>query len=70
MTSQEAISRLLTPRQAAEKPSMSYPALKHWILGGRIKTIKTPGGRHRIPVAALGKFLPAAQALAGPPRFN
>jgi molybdopterin-binding protein len=62
--------RLLTPRQAAEKLGMSYPALKHWILAGRIKTIKTPGGHHRIPVAALGKFLPAAQTLAGPPRIS
>lgn len=65
-----ASPRLLTPRQAAEKLGMSYPALKHWILAGRIKTIKTPGGHHRIPVAALGKFLPAAQALAGLPRIS
>jgi len=28
---------LLTPRQAAERLGMSYPALKHWILAGRIK---------------------------------
>jgi molybdopterin-binding protein len=62
--------RLLTPRQAAEKLGMSYPALKHWILAGRIKTVKTPGGHHRIPVAALSKFLPAAQAFAGPPRIS
>ncbi len=31
--------QLLTPRQAAEKLGMSYPALKHWILAGRIETI-------------------------------
>lgn len=61
---------LLTPRQAAERLGMSYPALKHWILAGRIKTVKTPGGHHRIPVAALSKFLPAAEALAGPPRIS
>jgi len=61
---------LLTPRQAAEKLGMSYPALKHWILAGRIKTIKTPGGHHRIPAGALAKFLPAAQALAGSPRIS
>jgi molybdopterin-binding protein len=61
---------LLTPRQAAAKLGMSYPALKHWILAGRIKTVKTPGGHHRIPVGALARFLPAAQALAGPPRIS
>jgi molybdopterin-binding protein len=61
---------LLTPRQAAEKLGMSYPALKHWILAGRIKTVKTPGGHHRIPLSALSRFLPAAQALAGSPRIS
>jgi molybdopterin-binding protein len=38
---------------------MSYPALKHWILAGRIQTVKTPGGHHRIPLDELQKFLPA-----------
>lgn len=61
---------LLTPRQAAQKLGMSYPALKHWILAGRIKTVKTPGGHHRIPPSALSKFLPAGQALAGSPRIS
>jgi molybdopterin-binding protein len=61
---------LLTPRQAAEKLGMSYPALKHWILSGRIKTIKTPGGHHRIPASALSKFLPASQALAASLRIS
>ena len=59
-----ASSRLLTPRQAAEKLGVSYPPLKHRILAGRIKTIKTLGGGPSHLVAALGKFLPAAQALA------
>jgi molybdopterin-binding protein len=55
-------SPLLTPRQAAEKLGISYPALKHWILAGRIRTVKTPGGHHRIPVEALEEFLPATVA--------
>ncbi len=42
-------STMLTPRQAAEKLGMSYPTLKYWILSGRIRTVKTPGGHHRIP---------------------
>jgi len=61
---------LLTPRQAAEKLGMSYPALKHWILAGRIRTVKTPGGHHRIPVEALSKFLPASQPHAAPSRIS
>jgi molybdopterin-binding protein len=53
-------STLLTPRQAAEKIGISYPALKHWILAGRIRTVKTPGGHHRIPLDALDEFLPSS----------
>jgi molybdopterin-binding protein len=51
-------STLLTPRQAADKIGISYPALKHWILAGRIRTVKTPGGHHRVPLEALNEFLP------------
>ena len=56
---------LLTPRQAAEKLGMSYPAVKHWILTGRIRTVKTPGGHHRVPLEALEEFLPAERAMLG-----
>jgi len=58
-------STLLTPRQAAEKLGISYPALKHWILAGRIRTVKTPGGHHRIPLSSLEEFLPAGSAKTG-----
>ena len=51
---------LLTPREAAAKLGISYPALKHWILAGRIRTVKTPGGHHRIPLESLEEFIPAA----------
>ena len=63
-------STLLTPRQAAEKLGMSYPALKHWILTGRIRTVKTPGGHHRVPAEALEEFLPSAIAQMGPARIS
>ena len=65
-----AASTLLTPRQAAEKLGMSYPAFKHWILAGRIRTVKTPGGHHRIPPEALEEFLPAATAHTGTSRIS
>lgn len=63
-------SSLLTPRQAAEKLGISYPALKHWILAGRIRTVKTPGGHHRIPVSALQEFLPTGSAHLGAARIS
>lgn len=63
-------STLLTPRQAAEKLGISYPAVKHWILAGRIRTVKTPGGHHRIPLSALEEFLPSGRAQAGASKIS
>jgi molybdopterin-binding protein len=57
---------LLTPRQAAARLGMSYPALKHWILAGRIQTVKTPGGHHRVPLEVLDRFLSASLPHSGP----
>jgi molybdopterin-binding protein len=62
-------STLLTPREAAAKLGISYPAVKHWILAGRIRTVKTPGGHHRIPLESLEEFIPAS-AKASSPRIS
>jgi molybdopterin-binding protein len=51
---------LLTPREAAAAIAVSYPTIKQWILAGKLRTIKTPGGHHRIPQSALKRYLPAA----------
>ena len=48
---------LLKPREAAAALGISYPTLKQWILAGTLKTIKTPGGHHRIPQSALNPML-------------
>lgn len=61
---------LLTPRQAAEKLGISYPAVKHWILAGRIRTVKTPGGHHRVPIDALDAFLSPGPVRAGTSRIS
>ena len=63
-------SSLLTPRQAAEQLGISYPAVKHWILAGRIRTVKTPGGHHRIPLSALEEFLPSGRAQPGASKIS
>src|SRR5947199_8066968 len=39
---------LLKLRSAAEILNISYPTLKQWIYRGKLKSIKTPGGHHRI----------------------
>jgi molybdopterin-binding protein len=50
-------SSLLTPREAARLLGISYPTIKQWILGGKLKTVKTPGGHHRISESSLRPFL-------------
>ncbi|HUH63136.1 MAG TPA: helix-turn-helix transcriptional regulator [Terracidiphilus sp.] len=65
-----ATPALLTPRQAAARLGISYPALKHWILAGRIRTVKTPGGHHRVPIDALYAFLGPEPARKGAARIS
>ena len=55
----KSLDTLLTPRQAAAAIGVSYPTIKQWILAGKLHTIKTPGGHHRIPRGALKRYLPA-----------
>jgi molybdopterin-binding protein len=50
---------LLKPREAAAALGISYATLKQWILAGTLKTVKTPGGHHRIPQSALNPMLPS-----------
>jgi molybdopterin-binding protein len=54
---------LLRPREAAAALGVSYPAIKQWILAGKLKTVKTPGGHHRVPQSAL---TPLMQSTATP----
>lgn len=36
---------------------ISYPTIKQWILAGKIKSVPTVGGHHRIAASALKPFL-------------
>jgi molybdopterin-binding protein len=51
---------LLTPREAAAEIGVSYATVKQWILAGKLKSKKTPGGHHRIPQSALTPLLKSA----------
>lgn len=48
---------LLKPREAAAMLGISYPTVKQWILSGKLPTVQTPGGHHRIEQSALQPFL-------------
>src|SRR5579864_8646797 len=45
-------------RDAAQQLGVSYPTLKQWIYKGKIKSVKTPGGHHRIPETEIDRLLP------------
>jgi len=50
---------LLTPREAATALGVSYATIKQWILAGKLKSAKTPGGHHRVPQSSLAPLLKA-----------
>jgi molybdopterin-binding protein len=66
-------SPMLTPREAARLLGVSYPSIKQWILSGKLKTVQTPGGHHRIAHSTLKPFLQkdnAKPAAASRERFR
>ncbi|HME32977.1 MAG TPA: helix-turn-helix transcriptional regulator [Terriglobales bacterium] len=48
---------LLRPRDAAVVLGISYATLKQWIYKGKLRTVKTAGGHHRIPQSELDRYL-------------
>lgn len=52
------MQRLLAPREAANVLGISYPTLKQWIYHGKIKSVKTPGGHHRVPESEIDRLFP------------
>src|SRR5215469_4105327 len=51
--------KLYPVRHACKVLGVSYPTLKQWIYKGKVKTIKTQGGHHRIPESEIDRLLPA-----------
>jgi molybdopterin-binding protein len=52
------LQKLLPPREAANVLGISYPTLKQWIYHGKIKSVKTPGGHHRVPESEIDRLIP------------
>ena len=57
---------LLKPQEAARLISVSYPTFKQWIYQGKVKTIKTPGGHHRIPRSEIDRLTRSAKSSTKP----
>jgi molybdopterin-binding protein len=50
-------NQMLTPREAARLIGVSYPTIKQWILSGKLKTLQTPGGHHRVAHSTLKPYI-------------
>lgn len=48
---------LLKLKEAAEMIGVSYPTIKQWIYSGKIRSVKTAGGHHRIPQTEVDRIL-------------
>lgn len=57
-TKSESRPKLYPVRHACTVLGISYPTLKQWIYKGKIKTVKTQGGHHRIPETEIDRLLP------------
>ena len=51
--------------EAARLLSISAPTLKLWVRQGTIRSIKTPGGHHRIPQGEIDRLAGRPRALWG-----
>jgi len=52
---------MLKPQDAARLIGVSYPTLKQWIYNDKVRSVKTPGGHHRIPRSEVDRITGANQ---------
>jgi len=55
--SAENKTALLKLRDAALQLGISFPTIKQWIYKKKIRSIRTPGGHHRIPQSEIDRLL-------------
>ena len=57
----------LTAAEAARLLGVSHQTVKQWIYRKRIRSVRTPGGHHRIPRSEVGRLAGASGAQAAAP---
>ncbi len=62
------MAELLRLAEAARLVGVSYPTLKQWIYKGKIRSVKTAGGHHRIPREEVERLSGGAAAARKPER--
>jgi len=58
------MTTLLTVRAAADRLGVGYSTLKQWIYDGKVRTVRTSGGHHRIAELEVDRLL---LSTSGPP---
>lgn len=56
----------LTIRAAAERFGVGYSTFKRWVHMGRVRTVRTEGGHHRVSEAEVGRLAAHQQPDAAP----
>lgn len=51
------MERLLRPKEACQLLGISYSTLLRWIREGKVRAVKTEGGRYRIPYSEVRRYL-------------
>ena len=59
---------LLKPREAILELGISFPTIKQWIYARKIKSVRTPGGHHRIPQSEIDRLLFRTRGKTAPER--
>jgi molybdopterin-binding protein len=62
------VEQLLKPREAALQLRISFPTIKQWIYARKIRSVKTPGGHHRIPQSEVDRLLFRTRGKTAPER--
>jgi len=52
--------RLLRPKEACQRLGISYPTLARWVREGRIRAVRTAGGKYRIPESEVMRIAKGA----------
>jgi molybdopterin-binding protein len=60
------MEELLKPAEAARIAGVSYPTLKQWIYKGKVHSVKTAGGHHRVARSEIERISGAVRP--GTPR--
>jgi len=59
---------MLKPREAILQLGISFPTIKQWIYARKIKSVRTPGGHHRIPQSEIDRLLFRKRGKTAPER--